>query len=52
MKFKFKWTNVEHNYLIAMKNIVGCDVLLFYPNFSKNIIIHTDARKTQLGGVE
>ena len=32
-KVKFKWTDVENNAFIAMKNIVGCDVLIYYPNF-------------------
>ena len=48
---KFKWTDIENNAFIAMKKIVGRDVLLYYPNFSERSIIHTDARKTQLGGV-
>ena len=34
-----------------MKNIVGRDVLLSYSKFSENIIIQTDSRKIQLGGV-
>ena len=34
-----------------MKKIVGRDVLLSYPNFSKEFIIPTDASNTQLGGV-
>ena len=51
MKVKFKWTNVENNAFIDMKNVVGHDVLLYYPNFSEEFIIHTDASKTQLGGV-
>ena len=34
-----------------MKKIVGRDVPLKYPNFSEAFIIHTDARKTQLGRV-
>ena len=50
-KFKFKCTDVENNYFIAMKNIVGRDVLLSYPNFSRKFTIHTNASKTQLGGV-
>ena len=48
---KSKWTDVENNYFLAMKKIVGRDVLLYYPHFSENFIIHTDARKTQLGGL-
>ena len=49
-KVKFKWTYVENNDFIAMKNIVGPDVLLYYPNFIETFIIHTDASNTQLGG--
>ena len=48
---KFKWTEVEKNSFIALKKIVGRDVLLYYPDFSKRFIMHTDASKTQLGGV-
>ena len=50
-KVKFKWTDVEKNDFIATKYIVGRDVLLSYPNFSEGFIIHTDTRKTQLGGL-
>ena len=50
-KIKFKWTDVENNYLMDMKNIVGRGVLLSCPNFRIKFIIHTDASKTQLGGV-
>ena len=34
-----------------MNKIVGRYVLLYYPNSSKYFIIHTNARKLQLGGV-
>ena len=34
-----------------MKNIVGCDVLIYYPNFREEFIIHTDASNAQLGGI-
>ena len=34
-----------------MKGIVGQDVILSYPSFSKTFIMHTDASKMQLGGV-
>jgi hypothetical protein len=33
------------------KKIVACDVMLAYPNFSKQFVIHTDASHTQLGAV-
>ena len=48
---KFKWTDVENDDFIAMKKIVGRDVLLSYTNFSERFIIHTGASKTQLWGV-
>ena len=47
---KFKWTDIENDPFIAMNKIVGRDILLYYPNFSERFTIHTDARKTQLGG--
>ena len=50
-KVKFKWTDVEHYYFIAINKIVGRDVLLYYPNFSKIFIIHTESGKTKLLGV-
>ena len=50
-KVKFKWTDVESNAFIAMKNILGHNVLLSYHNFSEKFIIHTDASNTQLGEV-
>ena len=34
-----------------MKSIVEQDVLLSYPNFSEEFIIHIDDRKMQIGGV-
>ena len=43
--------DVENNAFIAMKKIVGGDVLLFYPNFSEKFIIHTGSSNTQLGGI-
>ena len=50
-KVKFKWTKVENNTFISMKKILGHDVLLYYPNFSENFVMHTDASNTQLGGI-
>ena len=49
--FNFKWTDRENNAFIAMKNILGRDVLLSYPNFIEKFIIHTDASSMQLGGI-
>ena len=50
-KTKFKWSSVEQNAFEAIKKIVGRDVLLSYPDFTKEFVIHTDASKAQLGGV-
>ena len=50
-KVNFKWTDVEKNHFLAMKKIVGRDVLLSCTNFSKIFIIHNGARNTQIGGV-
>ena len=50
-KVKVKWTDVEHNSFILMKEIVVHDVLLSYPEFSGIFIIHTDASKLQIGVV-
>ena len=43
--------DIENNAFIAMKKIVGREVLPSYPNFRENFIIHTDASNTQLGGI-
>ena len=48
-KFKFKCTDVENNAFIAIKMIVGSDVLLFNPKFIEKFIIHTEVSNTQLG---
>ena len=50
-KVKFKWTDKENDDFISMMKIVGRNVLLSYPNFNEIFIIHTNASKTQLGGV-
>ena len=42
---------METNAFIEMKKIVGRDVLLYYLNFNKKLIIHTDASNTQLEGI-
>ena len=50
-KAKFTCNGVDHKDFILMKKIVGHDMLLSYPNFSEEIIIHTDASRTHTGGV-
>ena len=49
-KVKLKWTDEENDAFTSTK-IVGCDVLLYYPNFNEIFIINIDASKTQIGGV-
>ena len=51
MKVKFNWETIEKKYFLEMNKIYGRDILLYYYNFSEEIIIHTDAIKFQLGGV-
>ena len=46
---KFKWTNVKQTAFDKIKQIVGCETLLSYPDFNLPFEIHTDASHTQLG---
>ena len=46
---KLLWTSVGKNYFMVMNKIVGRDVLISYPNFSGQFIIHMDAKKRGLG---
>lgn len=48
---KWQWTSVEQNAFDTMKRIIGREVLLSYPDFSKPFDIHTDASHTQIGSV-
>ena len=48
---KFKWTNVKQMAFNEIKQIVGCETLLSYPDFNLPFEIHTDASHTQLGVV-
>ena len=48
-KAKFTWTGVDHKDFTLMKKIVRRDMLLSYPNFSEEIIIHIDASRTHTG---
>ena len=48
---KFEWTNVEQMAFDKIKQIVGCETLLSYPDLNLPFEIHTDARHTQLGAV-
>ena len=50
-KCKFNWTEIEQKAFEDMKKIVGRDVLLSYPDFNKEFVVHTDASKYQLSAV-
>ena len=46
-----KWTEACEKSFEGIKAIIACDVMLSYPCFSKEFVIHTDASDIQLGGV-
>jgi len=48
---KFKWTDIEQAAFNKIKQIVGQEMLLSYPDFNKPFDIYTDASHTQLGSV-
>ena len=48
---KFQWTDVEQAAFDKIKQIVGRETLLSYPDFNQPFEIHTDASHTQLGAV-
>ena len=50
-KVRLKWTDVEQYEFVEINKIVSRDVLLSYPIFSKDFIIHKNDRKTKFGGV-
>ena len=45
------WTDAHHKAFNKAKKIVACNVMLAYPNFNKEFVIHTDAHHTQLGAI-
>ena len=48
---KFEWSDVEQMALDKIKQIVGCETLLSYPDFNLPFEINTNASHTQLGAV-
>jgi RNase H-like domain found in reverse transcriptase/Reverse transcriptase (RNA-dependent DNA polymerase)/Integrase zinc binding domain len=48
---KWKWGDEEQQSFELIKRILGKEVLLAYPDFSKEFVIYTDASSTQLGAV-
>jgi hypothetical protein len=47
----WKWTEAHRKAFNKAKKIVAHDVMLAYPNFNKEFVIHTDASHTQLGAM-
>jgi len=48
---KWKWTKQQEKAFQMITEVMRKEVLLAYPNFTKEFHIHTDASKTQLGAV-
>ena len=48
---KFKWTDVAQMAFNKIKQIVGCETLLSYPDFNLQFESHTNASHTQLGAI-
>ena len=48
---KWKWGSEEQKAFDKMKQIIGRETMLAYPDFNKEFVIHTDASHTQLGAV-
>jgi hypothetical protein len=44
----WKWTDAHHKAFNKAKKIMAHDVMLAYPDFSKEFVIHMDASHTQL----
>lgn len=48
---KWVWGEEQRKAFLDMKRAISRDVLLAYPDFSKEFVIHTDASHLQLGAV-
>lgn len=48
---KWNWTEEHQKAFDTMKKIISKEVLLAYPDFNEEFVIHTDASHTQLGAV-
>jgi hypothetical protein len=48
---EWKWTEAHHKAFNEAKKIVAHDIMLAYPNFNKEFVIHMDASHTQLGAM-
>lgn len=50
-KVKYQWEEKHQQAFDLIKKVIAREVLLTYPDFSKEFEIHTDASKLQLGAV-
>ena len=50
-KSKWMWMDKHQQAFEQMKKVLSCEVLLAYPDFSKTVVVHTDASDYQLGAV-
>ena len=48
---KHNWKDKHQNFFDGTKRVIGCEVLLAYPDFNAPFEIHTDASKLQIGAV-
>ena len=49
IRVKFRWTDVKQKEFKNIKQILDYNNLLDYPDFNKQVDIHTDYRYIQLG---
>ena len=48
---KYDWKDEHQRCFNSIKHVIGCEVLLAYPDFNSTFEIHTDAYKLQIGAV-
>ena len=48
---KYDWKDEHQKCFDAIKRVIGCEVLLAYPDFNAPFEIHTDASKLKIGAV-
>ena len=48
---RWNWSKEYQKAFDTFKKLVSRESLLFYPNFHKSFVIHTNASKLQLGAV-
>jgi RNase H-like domain found in reverse transcriptase len=48
---KFEWLSSHQQAIDEIKKVIGTEVLLSYPDFSKSFHIYTDASDHQLGAI-